>query len=86
MGAKLKDIGAQLDMNESTTYQRHRRLLAKIAILAEDLLNEPRPRQTAGLSAVTMLEVGAFAIGGWPHAAINGTDLGFEFRQSEVEP
>lgn len=53
-GERLKDVGAQLDMNENATYKRKERLQKKLQGLAEALLGEAPGSTPAEVAAMVL--------------------------------
>lgn len=73
-GEAIREIAQRLGINENTAYQRHRRLMKKLADLLEELLGQ-RPRSAAVLVATLAVMMSLFG-GGSPAAPAHATQPG----------
>ncbi len=60
VGEPIREIALRLEINENAAYQRHRRLLKKLADIAKDLVEEPAG---AGADLVAVLVATALLLG-----------------------
>ncbi|MEM9460396.1 MAG: sigma-70 family RNA polymerase sigma factor [Myxococcota bacterium] len=82
-GSKIKDVGAQLGLNENTVYQRKRRLEKKLTSFAEDLLGE-RTRGGGSELVAVMLAIFVSSVQGAAEPGPGGAENA-EPREMEVD-